>query len=85
MHLRKVTKEGRVNIPVELLEMFRIKENDFVEVTANRSSIVIRKHKESRVCSITGKVSRNLYKIGEAYISKEGLELIQKKTNELQN
>lgn len=82
MHKRKVTKEGRVNIPIELLEQFRIKENDFVEVTNNRTSIIIKKFQDNRVCSITGKVSRNLIKVGNAYISKEGLELIKKKTAE---
>ncbi|MGG1021114.1 AbrB/MazE/SpoVT family DNA-binding domain-containing protein [Bacillus altitudinis] len=84
MHLRKVTKEGRVNIPTELLERFTIKENDYVEVTSNRSSIIIRKHRDRKVCAITGKVSKNLFKVGEAYISKEGLEMIKEKTDGFQ-
>lgn len=83
MHKRKVTKEGRVNIPIELLEQFRIKENDFVEVTSNRTSIIIKKFQDKTVCSVTGKVSKNLMKIGNAYISKEGLEIIKKKTGEV--
>lgn len=83
MHKRKVTKEGRVNIPIELLEQFRIKENDFVEVTSNRTSIIIKKFQDKTVCSVTGKVSKNLMQIGNAYISKEGLEIIKKKTGEV--
>ncbi|MED3677096.1 MULTISPECIES: AbrB/MazE/SpoVT family DNA-binding domain-containing protein [Bacillus] len=82
MHLRKVTKEGRVNIPAELLERFTIKEEDYVEITSNRSSIIIRKHRDRKVCAITGKVSKNLQKIGDAYISREGLELIKEKIDE---
>ncbi|MEK5105016.1 AbrB/MazE/SpoVT family DNA-binding domain-containing protein [Cytobacillus sp. FSL M8-0252] len=82
MHKRKVTKEGRVNIPIEYLEQFRIKENDFVEVTANRTSIIIKKFHDKSICDITGKVSKNLMKIGNAYISKEGIEMIKKTTSD---
>lgn len=84
MHLRKVTKEGRVNIPVEYLERFRIKENDWVEVTVNRTNILIKKHKNSNICSVTGKVSKNLTKIGEAYISSEGLQLLKRAIDEME-
>lgn len=77
MHLRKITKEGRVNIPVEFLELFKLKENDFVEVTTNKKSILIKKHREANVCAVTGTVSKNLIKIGESYFSKEGIALIR--------
>lgn len=83
MHKRKITKEGRVNIPVEFLERFRIKEDDFVEVTSNRQFILIKKFKEANVCSVTGKVSKHLKKVGEAYVSKEGFEIIKKEMDEL--
>ncbi|MCM3405460.1 AbrB/MazE/SpoVT family DNA-binding domain-containing protein [Cytobacillus oceanisediminis] len=83
MHKRKVTKEGRVNIPAELLAMFRIKEDDWVEVTSNRTSIIIKKFNDPQICAVTGKVSKNLMKFGETYISKEGLEIIKKETSEV--
>lgn len=79
MHKRRVTKEGRVNIPVELLERFRIKENDYVSVTANRQHILIKKYTDASVCSVTGKVSSHLTQVGDAFISKEGFEMLKKK------
>jgi AbrB family transcriptional regulator, transcriptional pleiotropic regulator of transition state genes len=82
MHKRKVTKEGRVNIPIELLGKFRIQENDFVEITSNKTSIIIKKYVDEQVCFITGKVSKNLIKIGNAYISKEGLKILKEKLGE---
>lgn len=83
MHKRKVTKEGRVTIPIEYLERFRIKEDDFVEVTSNRQGIIIKKFKETNVCAITGKVSKNLEQIGDVFVSREGLELMKKKLEEM--
>lgn len=82
MHLRKITKEGRVNIPVEYLDRFQIKENDFVEVTCTRSNILIKKHRDSEICCITGKVSKHLTKVGESYISKEGFKILREKMGE---
>ncbi|MEK6190150.1 MAG: AbrB/MazE/SpoVT family DNA-binding domain-containing protein [Carnobacterium alterfunditum] len=82
MHKRKVTKEGRVTIPIEFMEQFRIKENDFVVVTANRQHILLKKYRETNVCSVTGKVSAHLTKVGEAYVSKEGFEILKKTMDE---
>jgi transcriptional pleiotropic regulator of transition state genes len=79
MHKRRVTKEGRVNIPQEIMERFDIKEDDFVEVDSNRTTITIKKFKDNRTCAVTGKVNSHVSKFGEAYISKEGLDIIQKK------
>lgn len=84
MHKRKVTKEGRVNIPVEYLDKFRIKENDMVEVTTNRQGIVIKKYKETRVCAITGRAAKHLIPVGDVYVSKEGFELLKKKLDDLE-
>lgn len=78
LHKRKVTKEGRVNIPVEYLEQFKIQEDDIVTVTANKQSIMIRKFKETSVCAITGKIGVKMTRIGDVAISDEGLEIIQK-------
>lgn len=80
MHLRKITKEGRVNIPVEILKQFNLNENEIVEVSSNEHSIIINKHKPETICSITGKTFKksDLAVIGSAYISQEGFELIKK-------
>lgn len=85
MHKRRVTKEGRVNIPAEILERFNIKEDDFVEVDHNRTTITIKKHRSAKTCCVTGKINSHLSKFGEAYISKEGLEIIQTKLDVSKN
>jgi|APAga8741244001_1050109.scaffolds.fasta_scaffold37673_2 transcriptional pleiotropic regulator of transition state genes len=79
MHKRKITKEGRVNIPAEILHLFRLKEEDEVVISHNKSSIIIKPFVDQGRCAITGKPSSNLTKIGESYISKEGLKLIADK------
>lgn len=79
MHIRKVTKEGRVNIPTEILNRFNISEDDSVEVDHNRTHITIKKHRDSRTCAVTGKVNSHLTQFGDSYISKEGLEIILNK------
>ena len=81
MHKRRITKEGRVNIPSEILERFALQEDDYVEVDHNRTHIIIKKHRNAQTCVVTGKVNSYLTKFGEAYISKEGLEIIQKKVD----
>lgn len=78
-HKRRVTKEGRVNIPVEFLERFNIQVNEFVEVAANNEGIIIKKYVDKNVCAITQKVyeESELYPVGNVYVSKEGLELLK--------
>lgn len=76
-HKRRVTKEGRVNIPVEYMDKFRIQEDDYVEVSANKQGIIIKKYRESNVCAITGKIASHGKTIGEVFISEEGLELLK--------
>lgn len=84
MHTRKITKEGRVNIPVEYLDIFDLKENDIVEVSTNRTSIIIKKHRDEKVCVVTGKVSDNIIKVGDCYLSKEGLSLLKQAIVEME-
>lgn len=84
MHTRKITKEGRVNIPVEYLDIFGLKENDIVEVSVNRTSIIIKKHRDEKVCVVTGKISNNLIHIGGSYFSKEGISLLKQAIVELE-
>lgn len=76
-HKRRVTKEGRVNIPVEYLEKFRIQEDDYVTVDANRQCIMIKKFRDTNVCAITGKTASHGKMVGEVFISEEGLEQLK--------
>ncbi|MFS0783346.1 AbrB/MazE/SpoVT family DNA-binding domain-containing protein [Bacillus sp. 1P06AnD] len=77
MHKRRVTREGRVNIPAELLAAFRIKENDYVEVSHNTQSIIIKPFKDKQYCAITGKLARKGQMIGDVFVSEEGIKLIK--------
>ncbi len=79
MHIRKVTQEGRVNIPVELLSKYGLKVHDEVIIDDDNERIYIKKMDNNFVCSITNKVFQNplMVKIGEATISEEGLNLIK--------
>ena len=44
----------------------------------NDTQIIIESHRQTYVCAITGKISTEVVKIGEAWISKEGIKkLIQ--------
>lgn len=83
-HKRKVTKEGRVNIPIEIMESFGIKVDDFVNVSATPEGILITKYFEENFCVIMRKVYplEKLNKIGEVYISDEGLALIKAQSKE---
>lgn len=78
-HTRKVTKEGRVNIPVEYMQAFNINFEDLVDVTITETAILIKKHVEKGYCVITKKVYpiEQLKRIGDVYISYEGLALIK--------
>lgn len=82
-HKRKVTPEGRVNIPQEYLERYDIEINDMVEVTPTRTGIHIKKFRDPHVCAITGKMTSRPIKIGESYFSKEGLKKMKEAMNEL--
>lgn len=79
--LRIISDVGRVKIPPEYLRLHNIEGGDMVEVSCNSSSINIRKYREEFICAITGKFSRNGQMVGNSYISKEGLAIIQKQFN----
>lgn len=76
---RRVTREGRVNIPIDYLKTFGIKYNDYVDVSHNDTEIIIRKLPKEGFCPITNKVfpKNELTKIGETTVSKEGLKLLE--------
>ncbi len=65
-------------IPKEILEMFELQEGDLVDVTHNERQIILEPHRQRYVCAVTGKVADEAIRIGEAWISKEGLRQIVK-------
>ncbi len=65
-------------IPKEILEMFELHEGDLVDVTHNDRQIILEPHRQRYVCAVTGKVADEAIRIGEAWISKEGLKQIVK-------
>ena len=84
MEIRIVSPEGRVTIPPEYLDAFNLKPKDKVEVTLAPTHIRIQKHQEKNVCVVTGKLSQKGQMVGEAFISNEGLKMIQEQLEHLQ-
>lgn len=80
MPVRKITVEGRITIPFDLLEKYNIdpKKNDKVLIEDAEGFIKISKAPNEYVCSITGKLHKKPldYQIGEAFISAEGYEIL---------
>ncbi|MBU8732524.1 AbrB/MazE/SpoVT family DNA-binding domain-containing protein [Cytobacillus oceanisediminis] len=77
MYLRKVDYTNRITLPSKICEKFHIKKDDQVEVSHNDEYILIKKYQPEFVCAITGKITDRGNKIGNAFISDEGLELIR--------
>ncbi len=65
-------------IPKEILEIFQLHEGDLVDITHNDRQIIVEPHRQRYVCAVTGKVADEAIRIGEAWISKEGLRQIVK-------
>ena len=78
MHTKRINNSGRIVIPKEMLEMFELQEGDLVDVTHNDRQIIVEPHRQRYVCAVTGKVADEAIRIGEAWISKEGLKQIVK-------
>ncbi|MDE0582884.1 AbrB/MazE/SpoVT family DNA-binding domain-containing protein [Planococcus sp. A6] len=78
MHTKRINNSGRIVIPKEILEMFELQEGDLVDVTHNERQIILEPHRQRYVCAVTGKVADEAIRIGEAWISKEGLKQIVK-------
>lgn len=76
MALRKVDYTGRITLPSELCEKFNIKKDDVVEVTNNNEYILIKKYQPEFVCVITGKITDQGMKVGNSFISEDGIKLI---------
>lgn len=77
MFQRKITENGRVTLPKELLDKLKLKKDDLVDISISDGMITIKKHKSDYVCAITGKVTSQGVKIGENFISYEGLAKIK--------
>ncbi|MDI3236189.1 AbrB/MazE/SpoVT family DNA-binding domain-containing protein [Exiguobacterium antarcticum] len=82
LETRIVSPENRIVIPPEFLKAHNIKPGDKVEVTLASTYIKIQKYYEKNVCVVTGKVSKKGKMVGEAFISDEGMKLIEKQLNE---
>lgn len=76
MHTKRINQLGRIVIPKEILEIFQLKEGDSVDIMHNEKQIIIEPHKQRYVCAVTGKVTDEAIRIGEAWISKEGMKEI---------
>lgn len=74
--LRKVDYAGRINIPNELCEKFAIKKDDVIQITDDGHYIKIKKYRPEFVCAITGKITDDGHKIGDAFISMDGIKEI---------
>lgn len=77
MATRKIDHTGRITLPSELLKKFHLKKDDMVEVTHNKTYILIRKFKPEYVCVVTGKITDKGQMYGDAFISNEGLKIIE--------
>jgi len=80
---RIVSPENRVVIPPEYLKAHNIKPGDKVEITNTSTYIKIQKYYEKNVCVVTGKFSKKGQMVGEAFISDEGMKVIEKQLNDL--
>ncbi|MDE4086872.1 AbrB/MazE/SpoVT family DNA-binding domain-containing protein [Planococcus maritimus] len=78
MHTKRLNNLGRIVIPKEILEIFQLHEGDLVDITHNDRQIIVEPHRQRYVCAVTGKVADEAIRIGEAWISKEGLRQIVK-------
>lgn len=56
------------------MDRFQLGAGDLIDISYNETQIILEPHRETYVCAITGKVSKEAVKIGEAWVSKEGLK-----------
>ncbi|MFC6038944.1 AbrB/MazE/SpoVT family DNA-binding domain-containing protein [Paenisporosarcina macmurdoensis] len=74
MHTKRIGKLGRIVLPKDILDRFQLDNGDQIDISFNETQIIIEPHRQTYVCAITGKVSSEAVKIGEAWISKEGIK-----------
>lgn len=61
-------------LPKDILDRFHLNDGDQIDISFNDTQIIIEPHRQTYVCAITGKISNEAVKIGEAWISKEGIK-----------
>ena len=76
MHTKRVGKLGRIVLPKDILDRFQLEAGDLIDISHTDTQIIVEPHRETYVCAITGKVSKEAVKIGEAWISKEGIKML---------
>lgn len=82
---RKIDATNRVSIPTEYMEKYNLQSKDYVDIKDEHGIITIEKHQPEFVCAITGKVTDKGERIGDAFISYEGMEQIIEITNQKEN
>lgn len=78
VHTKRINRLSRIVIPKEILEIFQLKEGDSIDIMHNKRQIIIEPHKQRNVYAVTGKITSEAIRIGEAWISKEGMTEIAK-------
>lgn len=78
MSVKKVDYNGRINIPNELCVRYNLNKDDMVEITDDGEYIKLKKYQPEYVCVVTGKITDKGHKIGNAFISDDGINLILK-------
>jgi len=76
LHTKRVGKLGRIVLPKDILDRFQLEAGDLIDISHTDTQIIVEPHRETYVCAITGKVSKEAVKIGEAWISKEGIKML---------
>lgn len=74
MHTKRIGALGRFVLPKEILDRFQLEAGDLIDISYNETQIIVEPHRDSYMCAITGKVSTEAVKIGEAWVSKEGIK-----------
>ncbi|WP_428910315.1 AbrB/MazE/SpoVT family DNA-binding domain-containing protein [Niallia sp. Krafla_26] len=82
--VRKVDELGRVVIPIELRRNLGIAEKDSLEIYVDDDRIILKKHKTSMTCQITGEDSEENMTLagGKLVLSREGAQQIIKEIQE---
>ena len=69
---------GRILLPKDILDRFQLRDGNMIDISNNETQIIIEPYCQTHLCAITGKISKEAVNIGEAWISKEGInKLIQ--------
>lgn len=76
--VRKVDHLGRIVLPKELRNSFKIGDKDPIEIFIEDDEIIIQKYEPNRACAVTGSISdENREFPGGLVLSPEGIELLK--------